>query len=270
MKYIQEHLRNCVASLRSAFDVSSLTSHGASKGTAREVVVTDFLISNLPSNLDFTVGSIFDSNNSSSGQIDIIIYSKHSLKLSFGKGMDMVPVDSVLALVECKSSLNTGSMVTGSSHLKTALDSCLKAKSLVRINPVGMDEGYLKQQNLPFQSIELLEQTTGMCATLNKTPFLIFSFNGPEEGTLRDSLYGYMRGNGVDLDDMPDVITVLDKGYYLVKNNGFLIRKIPGDVRYSVGNKENGALAGFYLYLMKVAESQRLSKNFFPMEKYII
>ncbi|MFO5999200.1 DUF6602 domain-containing protein [Pseudomonas aeruginosa] len=269
MKYIQEHLRNCVASLRSAFDVSSLTSHGASKGSAREVVVADFLISNLPSNLDFTAGSVFDSKNSSSGQIDIVIYSKHSLKLNFGKGMDMVPVDSVLALIECKSSLNTGSMVTGSSHLKKALDSCLKAKSLVRINPIGMDEGYLKQRNLPLQSAEMLEQATGMCATLNKTPFLIFSFNGPEEGKLRDSLYEYMRGNGIDLDDMPDVITVLDKGYYLVKNNGFLIKKIPGNVHYSAGNKENGALTGFYLYLMKLAESQKLSQNFFPIEKYM-
>jgi hypothetical protein len=260
---------NSVASLTSAFGISSLTPHGASKGTAREIVVTEFLISNLPSNLDFTTGHVFDSNNDMSGQIDIVIYSKHSLKLNFGKGMDMVPVDSALALVECKSTLTTGSMVAGSSQLKIALDSCVKSKSLIRINPIGIDGGYLALRNFPPQVGEILEQVTGMCATLEKTPFMIFSFNGPEEKKLRDSLYEYMVGNNVGLDDMPDVITVLDKGYYLIKNNGFLIRKVPGNVHYSAGEKATGALAGFYLYLVKLAESQKLSQNFFPLEKYL-
>lgn len=269
MKLIQTHLINSAAALSSAFGISSLTPHGASKGTAREVVVTEFLISNLPSNLDFTTGHVFDSNNDISGQIDIAIYSKHSLKLNFGKDMDMVPVDSALALIECKSTLTTGSMVTGNSQLKTALDSCVKSKNLIRINPIGVDDSYIAQRSLPPEIGKMLELTTGMCATLRKTPYMIFSFKGPEEGKLRDSLFEYMTENDIDLEDMPDVITVLDKGYYIVKNNGFLIRKVPGNVHYSTGNKESGPLAGFFLYLVKLAEAQKLSQNFFPLEKYL-
>lgn len=269
MKLIQKHLSSHTASLTSAFLVSSLTTHGSSKGNAREVVVTEFLIANLPSNLEFTTGQVFDSKDNISNQVDIIIYSKHSLKLNFGKNQYMVPVDSALALIECKSSLSTGSMTEGSSSLKTTLDACVKSKNLIRINPIGIDGGYLMQGNIPAHAGSLVEKFTGMCATMKKTPFLIFSFQGPEVSTLRDSLHKYMIENNVDLDDMPDVITVLDKGYYLVKNNGFLIRKVPGHVHYSQGSGESGALLGFYIYLVKIAEAQRLSKNFFPLEQYL-
>ncbi|WP_247254200.1 DUF6602 domain-containing protein [Pseudomonas moorei] len=269
MKLIQQHLTNSTGLLTSKFNVSSLTTHGSSKGSAREIVVTEFLIANLPSNLEFTTGQIFDSKDNISNQADIIIYSKHSLKLNFGKDQNMIPVDSALALIECKSSLSTGSMIDGSSNLKTTLDACVKSKSLIRINPVGIDDGYLMQRNIPAHVGSMAEQITGMCATMKKTPFIIFAFRGPEEKTLRDSLYQYMTGNNVDLDDMPDIITVLDRGYYLVKNNGFFIRKVHGNVHYSTGNSESGALMGFYICLVKIAESQKLSGNFFPLEQYL-
>jgi len=269
MKLIQQHLSNAKASLVSAFHSSSLTTHGSSKGTAREIVVAEFLITNLPSDLEFTTGQVFDSKDSVSNQVDIIIYSKRSLRLRFGKDMDLVPVDSALALIECKSTLTTGSMSEGSSSLKTSLDACAKSKRLIRINPVGMDDGYLMQRNISPHAGELAVQITGMCATMKKTPFLIFAFQGPEQKKLRDSLFQYMVENRVDLDDMPDVIAILDKGYYLVKNNGFFIRMVPGSVHYSTGGSDSDALTGFYIFLVKVAESQRLSKNFFPLEQYL-
>lgn len=269
MKLIQRHIANSTDSLISAFNVSSLTTHGGSKGSAREVVVTEFLKANLPSNLDFTTGQIFDSRDNLSGQVDIIIYHKHSLKLNFGKDQDMVPVDSVLASIECKSSLTTGSMTEGSSSLKTTLDSCVKSKNLFRINPVGIDDGYLKERNLPAHARSIVEQVTGMCSAMEKTPFIIFAFKGPEEATLRDSLFQYMVGNNIGIDDMPDIIAVLDKGYYLLKNNGFFIKKVPGNVYYSTGDSESSALMGLYVCLVKIAESQRISRNLFPMQAYL-
>lgn len=269
MKLIQRHIANSTGSLISAFNVSSLTTHGGSKGSAREVVVTEFLKANLPSNLDFTTGQIFDSRDNLSGQVDIIIYHKHSLKLNFGKDQDMVPVDSVLASIECKSSLTTGSMTEGSSSLKTTLDSCVKSKSLFRINPVGIDDGYLMERNLPAHVRNIAEQVTGMCPSMEKTPFIVFTFKGPEEATLRDSLFQYMDGHNVELDSMPDIIAVLDKGYYLLKNNGFFIKKVPGNVHYSTGDRESSALMGLYVCLVKIAESQRISRNLFPMQAYL-
>lgn len=269
MKLIQKHLKHYETSLASNFTLSSITTHGSSKGSAREIVIKDFLNTNLPSNLDITSGQIFDSKDNISSQVDIIIYSKHSLKLNFGKEQDMVPIDSTLALIECKSSLKTGSMTDGNINLKTTLDACVKSKGLIRINPIGIDDGYLTQGNIPDVLRQLVEKETGMCATMKKTPFLIFAFDGPKESALRESLYEYMMEYNVGLDDMPDLITVLNKGYYLVKNNGFLIRKAPRNVHYSAGVKESGALLGFYLYLVKIAESQKLSKNFFPLQQYL-
>lgn len=269
MKLIQKHLKNHTASLVSAFNLSSITTNGSSKGSAREIIIREFLKANLPSNLDITSGQVFDSKDNCSGQMDIIIYSKHSLKLRFDKDQCMVPVDSALALIECKSSLNTGSMTEGASNLKTTLDACVCSKGLIRINPIGIDDGYCMKENIPRNAVHLVEKMSGMRTTMRKTPFLLLAFQGPEESTLRDSLFNYMTGNNIDLDDMPDVITILDRGYYLVKNNGFLIRKSPDHVLYSRGGSENSALLGFYIYLVKLAEFQKLSKNFFPLEEYL-
>lgn len=269
MKLIQKHLNNITLKLKSEFESTSISQHGGNLGTARESVVKYFLESNLPSNLDFTSGEIFDSLDRRSGQIDIIVHNSHSLKLNYAAGLDMVPIDNVLALIECKSSLTTGSMTSGSSHLKSALDSCVKSKSLYRINPIGIDSNYLKSNNLMPQDLAILENQTGLCATLPKTPHMIIAFQGPEVQTLRDSLSSYMRENRIDLEDMPNVITVLDRGYYLVKNDGFLIKKLENNVHYSMNKSQKSTLVGIYMYLMKLAESQKLSGNFFPVEQYL-
>lgn len=269
MKLIQQHLNNITSKLKSEYESTSISQHSGNLGAARESVVKYFLTSNLPSNLDFTSGEIFDSLDGRSGQIDIIVHTSYSLKLNYASGLDMVPIDNVLALIECKSNLTTGSMTSGSAHLKLALDSCVKSKKLHRINPIGIDSNYLKSRDLPPQALALLEKKTGLCATLANTPYMIIAFKGPEVQTLRDALWSYMQENKVSLECMPNLITVLDKGYYLVKNDGFFIKKVANNVHYSMSESENSTLIGMYMYLMKLAESQKLSGNFFPVEQYL-
>lgn len=269
MRLIQKHLNNITSKLKSEFESTSISQHAGNLGTARESVVKHFLKSNLPSNLDFTSGEVFDSLDRKSGQIDIIIHNNYSLKLNYASGLDMVPIDNVLALIECKSNLTTGSMASGSAHLKLALDSCVKSKKLHRINPIGIDSTYLKSRNLPPQAVALLEEQTGSCATLANTPHMIIAFKGAEPKTLRDALWSYMQENNTSLEFMPNVITVLEKDYYLVKNDGFFMKKAANNVYYSINESENSTLIGMYMYLMKLAESQKLSGNFFPVEKYL-
>ncbi|WP_345868809.1 DUF6602 domain-containing protein [Shewanella algae] len=269
MKLIQKHLNNITLKLKSEFETTSISEHGGNRGTARESVVKYFLASNLPSNLDFTSGEVFDSLDERSGQIDIIVHTNYSLKLNYAPDLNMVPVDNVLAVIECKSNLTTGSMTSGSAHLKLALDSCVKCKKLHRINPIGIDSSYLKSRNLPLNALALLEETTGMCGSLANTPHMIIAFKGPEAQTLRDALWRYMSENDVSLEFMPNVITVLDKGYYLVKNDGFYMKKVEGHVHYSECESENSTLLGIYMYLMKLADSQKLSQNFFPVQEYL-
>ena len=261
MKLIQKHLNNICSSLNEYYNLSSISNHSGNIGFSRELITKHFLCSNLPSNLDFTSGEIFDSDDERSGQIDIIIHPKSSIKLNIATGIDLVPIDSVLAAIECKSSLKA-------PQLKLALDSCVRVKRMNRINPIGIDDGYLTKNNIPKLATDLLE-ITGMLSAQNKTPYMIFSFKGPTEKTLRNNLLKYMENNNVSLDCMPNLITILDRNYYLVKNDGFFIKKIPGNIHWSAPPQQS-TLLGMYMYLIKLAEAQSLSENFFPVHKYLV
>ena len=47
------------------------------------------------------------------------------------------------------------------------------------------------------------------------------------------------------------------------------MKKAANNVYYSINESENSTLIGMYMYLMKLAESQKLSGNFFPVEKFL-
>lgn len=273
MKLIQQHLKNIESTLASYYDLTSISGHSGNLGVSRELVIKHFLSNNLSSNLDFTSGEIFDSSDNLSGQLDIIIHQASTMKLNIAHEIDLVPVDCVKAIIECKSNLQTGSMKKpGRSSLKSALDSCVRVKKLNRINPVGIDKQYLKNNKMPENMPKLLFDKTGLTSTLNDTPYLILAFKGPTENKLRECLYKYMNENSVSLEKMPNMITVLgSKGYSLVQNDGFYMRKVEKsrNVHWSRLTDGGSSLVGMYMYLMKLSEAGELSQNLFPMKEYI-
>ncbi|EJL6539162.1 hypothetical protein NMT40_003665 [Vibrio cholerae] len=273
MKLIQRHLKNIEKTLSSYYELTSISGHSGNMGVSRELIVKHFLSQNLSSSLDFTGGEVFDCNNQKSGQLDIIIHQSSAMKLNIGEGLDLIPVDCAKAIIECKSSLQSGSMKSrGSSSLKVALDACVKVKSLKRINPVGMDEQYLKNRNMPKEALDLLYNISGLKVSLEETPYFIVAFKGPREHTLRDKLFEYMNVNGIPLEKMPNMITILgSQGYSLVKNDGFFMKKVtePKRVHWSRLVEAESSLVALYMYLMKISEVNELSENFFPMKEYL-
>lgn len=80
--------------------------HAGLRGRAREIFAKDLLTPFLSPNVDTCTGIIVDSQGGSSRQIDIIIYDKTLIpSLMFTGEEGIVPIESVLATIEVKSTL---------------------------------------------------------------------------------------------------------------------------------------------------------------------
>ncbi|OOE47366.1 DUF6602 domain-containing protein [Salinivibrio kushneri] len=268
MKILQEHLNNIANTLSAQHQATSISKHGGNTGTAREYIIKNFLNLNLPSSVSYSGGELFDSNDDRSGQIDIAIFQNDLPKLHIEENINLLPVDSALAVIECKSSLTTGDMETSNNQLKIALDSCKKVKSLQRLNTVGIGKSYFKEKGIS-EVVNSGDLFDGNLTAHIKTPYMIFTFEGPDKSLLQKKLFEYQTKNDISLDDMPEVITVLDKGYYLVKNNGWLIQQVPGNVHWSSPQQDRSTLIGMYMYLMKIIEANGMSKDLFPLIDYL-
>lgn len=268
MKLLQKHIHNVCQNISSRMEMSAIAGHGTNIGTARELIVSQLLMSNLPSNVCVSTGEAFDSEDNRSGQLDIIIHSSTAPKLTLEGNITVVPVDSIICTIESKSNLTTGSMESGKSHLKIALDSCKKLKSLNRINSIGIDKDYLKEKGL-HDHITPSDYIDGMRLALQKTPYMIFAYDGPSPENLIEKLREYQNINNLSLDEMPDVITVLSKNYCITNNNGWIFKKAAGGVDWSRLGTDNSTLLGMYLYLLKLIEAETFRLKFFPVAQYL-
>jgi len=80
--------------------------HSGLRGRAREIFAKDLLTPFLSPNVGACTGIVVDSSGGSSHQIDIIIYDKTLIpSLMFTGEEGIVPIESVLATVEVKSTL---------------------------------------------------------------------------------------------------------------------------------------------------------------------
>ncbi|MBI4559216.1 MAG: hypothetical protein HY706_16650 [Candidatus Hydrogenedentes bacterium] len=85
---------------------ASELAHPGLRGRAREIFARDLLTPFLSPNIGVCTGIVVDSRGGSSRQIDIIIYDKTLIpSLMFTGEEGIVPIESVLATVEVKSTL---------------------------------------------------------------------------------------------------------------------------------------------------------------------
>jgi Domain of unknown function (DUF6602) len=252
MRILIEHLRNVADTLRLYSKQCGFADNSDNSGGAREALCRLFMQQHLPQSVSFFTGELFDQADARSGQIDLIIHPIGSPRLNLIDNIDLVYADAVLATIEVKSSLTTATSGKP-SHLKAALDSCVKIKRLVRTSSIGA-----------FMS------GSGQPVTLTKVPVLIFAFEGPTVETLRAKLHEYQTAAGVSLDLMPDLITVLVRDYYIVQNNGWLIDKVENEkVHWSHNAKPEAVLLGMYVYLTKLIEANEAMPEFTPFSKYL-
>lgn len=249
MRILTDHLNNVAKTLEKNSAQLSIANHGDVTGQAREALSKSFLKNHLPDSVSYFTGEIFDQNDMRSGQMDIIIHPTHSPKLNLIENINLVFADAALAVIEVKSTLTTAS-IDSSSHLKSALDSCVKIKSMKR-------------------SLTIKGQKNNKEVKLDKIPFFIFAFNGPTSETLREKIYEYQKLNNLCLDMMPDIITVLNREYYLAQNNGWLIDHIKEEVHWTQNQQPEGVLIGMFAYITQIIEAYGTNPHPMPFGAYL-
>lgn len=120
--------------------------HSLHKGTPREAFIREFLESHLPENVAIGAGEIIDANSQPGvqrNQYDIVIYKKNYPKLDFGGGISGFLIESVIATVEVKSTLNQ-------SGLDQAIRAAINAKALTPNVTASFHAGYLPPKVLNY------------------------------------------------------------------------------------------------------------------------
>lgn len=96
------------------------TEHPGEKGYAREIFIKDFLIHHLPRRFGITTGHIIDSEENESNQLDIIIYDTLTTPNIFIEpGINVVPIDTVVGVIEVKSKLSIQKFNEAVKNLKS-------------------------------------------------------------------------------------------------------------------------------------------------------
>jgi hypothetical protein len=111
--------------LRLRLEASSVVRHPGEVGRARENLLREFLASFCPRGFELGTGFVFDANGDISNQQDIVIFRNSYYPIFNVGGLQNFPVESVVAVLEVKSSL-------GTRELNNALDCIGSVKKLDR------------------------------------------------------------------------------------------------------------------------------------------
>lgn len=242
MKLLIEHLKNNREALLKLSEAFSLADHPVNLGTAREGLISNFIKNNLPEYISYHSGEIFDQNNNSSGQIDIVLHPLTSPKINLYNSISVFPAETVLAAIEVKSTLTTGRK---NGALAQSLSSCKKLKELKII-------GRNRDQTI--------------ISDPDRVPFILFAYKGPTINTLRK----HLRESENKLWELPDLIVVLDKGYYFAKGHNWMNAGQTVDSVYRVKDDDNSCLLGIFEYILKLIEYWFINpaEHTMPIEDY--
>lgn len=232
------HVKYKLLSFASHFEIAK---HGDMKGYGREALTEEFLKSHLSDQIDFLTGEIVDTEDIKSGQIDIILQSKKSPKIPLWGNIHLSYADSVIAAIEVKSNLTT-------QHLNISLDASKKVKALNR---------------------DVMLNLTPLQKPLNKIPYIIFAFTGLMETSILKTINNYASKNKIPVEDFaPDMIIVLDKDYYMCKNNGWQFPITPGGYYVTWTGVADENLVGLYNYLTNVIVSYNSEERIVDIPRY--
>ena len=110
---LRSHMEAVENSLLATAKIPANSGHSLHKGTPREAFIRKFLSDHLSENVAIGTGEIIDSRsrpNEPRNQIDIVIYKRDYPRLSFGDGIHAFLVESVVATIEVKSTLDRDSV----------------------------------------------------------------------------------------------------------------------------------------------------------------
>jgi hypothetical protein len=112
-----------------SFNQAKAKEHNLSRGESREEGIARFLQSRLPSRFRVTRGEAVDAAGHRTGQLDVVIYDcNRTVPLLTEKSGDVLPAESLLAVVEVKSTLT-----------QAELNKCATAaKAIAQLRPGGV------------------------------------------------------------------------------------------------------------------------------------
>ena len=136
---LRSHMNAKENALVAISQVPANSGHPLHKGTPREAFVKEFLEDHLPSTVSIGTGEIIDSSSAPGQprrQHDIVIYKRNFPKLDFGGGINAFLIESVVATVEVKTTLDIKEM----AH---AIEVASQAKKLIPSAVTAFTAGYI-------------------------------------------------------------------------------------------------------------------------------
>lgn len=232
------HVKHKLISFASHFEIAK---HGDMKGYGREALAEEFLKSHLSDQIDCLTGEIFDTEDIRSGQIDIILQCKKSPKVPLWGNIHLSYADAVVAAIEVKSNLTT-------EHLNNSLNASKKLKALKR---------------------DVTLHLTPMQKPLNKIPYIIFAYTGLTEESILKNIRNYAAKHKISVEDFaPDMIVVLDKDYYMCKNDGWQFPIVQGGYFRTWTGVSDENLVGLYNYLTNLIVSYTSVERIINISRY--
>lgn len=119
----QSKIESAIYTITGKFLATKIINHSLTKGEEREDPLIEFLNDNLPKKFSVVKGEVVDLFNSSSPQIDIMIYDNSRNIPLYSGGSCILPAEALLASIEIKSKLTQ-------DETKKILKSVEKLKSL--------------------------------------------------------------------------------------------------------------------------------------------
>jgi hypothetical protein len=223
--------------------IPASSGHSLHKGTPREAFIKEFLESHLPSSVSIGTGEIIDSNSKPGeqrNQFDIVIYKKNFPKLDFGGGISGFLIESVIATIEVKSTLDE-------EGLKQAILAANNIKKLSKSTIKSFHTGYIPPSVLSF----------------------VIAYDGPVNmSTVYKWIPKVHNENGIDINDLPlddnerinipsptiDAVFILKKGFVYFDNlpigfaNDEYRRKNP-QMKWILSDTNSGNLLFFFLLI---------------------
>jgi hypothetical protein len=112
------------------FQRTTAKQHSGNRGLSREKALSAFLSAQLPKRFEVTTGEAIDAGERRSGQLDLVIYDRNlTAPLLSDDSGDLLPAESLLAVIEVKSTLTN-------DELKTCAHA---AKALSLLRPYGKE-----------------------------------------------------------------------------------------------------------------------------------
>jgi len=218
---IKEVFESISEKMQSDFEkVTKLLSHPGVKGTARENALMHYLRPHIPDKFEFSEGIIIDSFDHQSRQVDVIIHDRIATPFLQDRDLaNVIPIESVYAVIEVKSTLT-----------KDELTKCVEN----------------------IKSVRSLKKNT---ITGQISPTLGFVFAYDADSTLETIYKNFLeQSNHLTPEQQITCICVLNKGLILPIHKARLssITLLPStDTLFAMHNNASNALLMFYLLLFQ-------------------